>query len=127
MENPAFHNEILDVLMELGVNPSIKGFDYLMTGITLAYEKPEVFSRMTKDFYPSIAQKHDTTSSRVERAIRHAVETAFNNMPCSVQVKYFGNCVSSVSGKLTNSNFIAALVRYFEKSYPRNNGKGGRV
>lgn len=102
---------ITAILKELGVPAHIKGFRYVRTAIKLVYEDESRIERVTKDLYPSVAQMHATTSSRVERAIRHAIETAWENRgDVDVLTHYFGSTTDSERGKPTNSEFIAMIA-----------------
>lgn len=103
---------ITKLLMGVGVNPGILGYKYLRSGIEKVYTDDEIIQRMTKGLYPAIAEEHNTTPSRVERAIRHAIEQAFNCMRPSTVSEYFGYVVQYESGKVTNTAFIACLVEY---------------
>lgn len=101
---------IRHALLELGVPQHIKGYDYLKTAIALAVEDSEKTQAITKVLYPEIAKIHSTTVSRVERAIRHAIETAFNNADLDIVNKYFGYSVNRLIGRPTNSHFISAVA-----------------
>ena len=102
---------IYQSLKLLGVPASLKGYRYLTKALTMELESPGAIGRMTKYMYPEIAKACATTSSRVERAIRHAVEVVFDRTDSGVIYDYFGN-VSSTSGKLTNTQFIAAVAEH---------------
>lgn len=111
--------EICRMLLELGVPDHIKGHRYLVKAICLAVEEPEILDRVTKELYPRTAQAFGSTATRTERAIRHAVETAWLRGDLEVMARYFGNTVSVDRGKPTNSEFIARLanlVRRWEKA-----------
>ena len=97
-------------LLQLGCPRHIKGYRYLKEAIALAVEKPELMNVITKELYPSVAEKFDTISSRVERAIRHAVEVAWDRCDMEILQDYFGNTISNNKGKPTNSEFIAMFV-----------------
>lgn len=115
MEKSINQIRVTKALLELGINPSHKGFNYLRDAIILVYKDPTlVHNAVTKSLYPDVAAMNDTTKTRVERAIRHSIEVAFNNTPMEVFQEYFGNCVSCLSGKLTNSTFIAGVVKVLE-------------
>lgn len=98
------------LLKKLGVNPAIKGWTYLNEAIQMSVDDPSVMEYITKRMYPAIAKKFDTTPSRVERAIRHAIEQAFSIAPIGVLTAAFGNSIDPRRGKPTNSQFIATLV-----------------
>ena len=101
---------ISDTLLDVGINPGLLGYDYLKVGVEMVYNDREYLRNMTGKLYPDIAKEVDSTTSRVERAIRHAIESAFNNMAEDTRKKYFGNVVSMNSGKVTNTTFIAVIV-----------------
>lgn len=97
------------LLKKTGVPNHIKGYEYLGEAIELVCKDREQIHLITKSLYPSIAKKFKTTPSRVERAIRHSIETAFNNLDANTIYDLFGNTVNWNSGRVTNSHFIAAL------------------
>lgn len=101
---------ITEALCEIGVPAHIKGYTYLRRAILVSALDTEMINSVTKLLYPSIAKYYRTTSSRVERAIRHAIEVAWYRGNIEVQQKYFGNTISTVTGKPTNSEFIAMLA-----------------
>ena len=99
------------LLREIGVAPSLKGYDYLRIVIILTMENKEQYlHNVTKALYPDIAKRKKTTSSRVERAIRHAIETAWSKGNIEKINKIFSYTISPHKGKPTNSEFIAAIV-----------------
>mgnify|MGYP002559033822 CR=1 FL=1 len=99
------------LLREMGVAPSLKGYDYLRIAIILTMENKELYlHNITKALYPDIAKRKNTTSSRVERAIRHAIETAWSKGNIEKIDKIFSYTISPHKGKPTNSEFIAAIV-----------------
>lgn len=99
-----------DIIHEIGVPAHIKGYRYLREAITIAVEDATVIDGITKVLYPSIAKMFDTTPSRVERAIRHAIEVAWDRGDLEVIQKYFGYTISISKGKPTNSEFIALVA-----------------
>lgn len=101
---------ITDILREIGVPAHIKGYTYLRRAIMISVEDEDTINAITKLLYPSIAEYYHTTSSRVERAIRHAIEVAWSRGDSGMQHKYFGHTVSSIARKPTNSEFIAMLA-----------------
>lgn len=107
---------ISDTLLDVGINPGLLGWDYLKVGIEMVYNDREYLRSITGKLYPNIAKEVDSTTSRVERAIRHAIESAFNNMTEDTRKKYFGNVVSMNSGKVTNTTFIAVIVERIQNS-----------
>lgn len=102
-------NEITSMIHEIGVPAHIKGYQYLRESITLAVNDPDIINSITKVLYPTIAKKFETTSSRVERAIRHAIEVAWNRGNPDILNNLFGYTISNGKGKPTNSEFIALI------------------
>lgn len=98
------------ILHELGMPSHIKGYQYIRDGIMLLYEKPEVIGGITKELYPEVASKYDTTVSRVERAIRHAIEVSWNRGNWQLMEEIFGHSVDIDKAKPTNSEFIVTVA-----------------
>ena len=109
-----FHNNleksITKVLHELGVPSHIKGYQYIRDGISMIYDKPGMIGGITKELYPDIAKKYDTTVSRVERAIRHAIEVSWNRGNWDLMEEIFGHSVDIDKAKPTNSEFIVTVA-----------------
>ena len=101
---------ITDIIHEIGVPAHIKGYQYLRDSIIMAVTDMDILNSITKQLYPSIAKKHHTTSSRVERAIRHAIEVAWNRGKMDTINELFGYTIQAGSGKPTNSEFIAMIA-----------------
>lgn len=101
---------ITNVLHELGVPSHIKGYQYIREGIKIIYERPEVIGGITKELYPEIAKKYDTTVSRVERAIRHAIEVSWNRGNWDLMEEIFGYSIDIDKAKPTNSEFIVTVA-----------------
>lgn len=101
--------KVTQILHEIGVPAHIKGYHYLRDSIIMSVEKPEIINAVTKQLYPSVAKKYETTSSRVERAIRHAIEVAWDRGDVDVLNSYFGYTIHNDRGKPTNSEFIAMI------------------
>lgn len=101
---------ITKLLHELGVPSHIKGYNYIREGITMIYNNPDLQGAITKELYPEIAKKYHTTSSRVERAIRHAIEVGWNRANWELMEKIFGYSVDIDKAKATNSEFIVTLA-----------------
>lgn len=101
---------ISDIMRQIGVPAHIKGYQYLRASIKLSVEDPEMLGSVTKLLYPTVAKMFDTTSSRVERAIRHAIEVAWDRGDVDVLSSYFGYTIQSQRGKPTNSEFIAMIA-----------------
>lgn len=95
---------------QLGIRSNIKGYNYIKTAITLAYNDSTILESVTKRLYPDIAKIYNTTASCVERAIRHAIETAWMNGNVDVINDIFGYSVCADKAKPTNSEFIAHVV-----------------
>ena len=101
--------KITDILRQIGVPAHIKGYHYLREAILLSVEDPEIMNAVTKVLYPTVAKKFGTTPSRVERAIRHAIEVAWDRGDVDTLNAYFGYTIHNSRGKPTNSEFIAML------------------
>lgn len=107
---PVVTVSIINTLRSVGVPANILGYEYLKQGISLILEDPSLINQITSGLYPRIAKASGSVSSRVERAIRHAVEVSFmNSSPDDIQ-KNFGNTVRAYKGKLSNSEFMSALA-----------------
>ena len=100
---------VTNMIHEIGVPAHIKGYQYLRDSITMAVEDMDILNSITKQLYPSIAKMHKTTPSRVERAIRHAIEVAWSRGKMDTIDELFGYTVSAGKGKPTNSEFIALI------------------
>lgn len=101
---------VTSIIHEIGVPAHIKGYQYLREAIIMAVEDMDVINAVTKILYPEVAKKFGTTASRVERAIRHAIEVAWDRGDLETLQKYFGYTVSNTKGKPTNSEFIAMIA-----------------
>lgn len=106
--------EIKDMLHQLGIPAHLRGYRYLVTAIQAAIEDDEMLECVTKILYPFVAKEHGSTGSRVERALRHAIEVAWGRGSNAVQDRLFGNTVSMKKGKPTNSEFIAMVASYIQ-------------
>lgn len=102
-------NLVTSVIHEIGVPAHIKGYQYLREAIMIAVDDMDVINAVTKVLYPEVAKRFSTTPSRVERAIRHAIEVAWDRGDLETLQKYFGYTVNSAKGKPTNSEFIAIV------------------
>lgn len=100
---------ITEIIHQIGVPAHIKGYNYLRDAILMSVKEPEYINSVTKILYPTVAKKYATTSSRVERAIRHAIEVAWDRGDIDVLNLYFGYTVHTSRGKPTNSEFIAMI------------------
>ncbi len=101
---------ITSIIHEIGVPAHIKGYQYLREAIMIAVDDMEVINAVTKILYPEVAKRFGTTASRVERAIRHAIEVAWDRGDLETLQKYFGYTISNAKGKPTNSEFIAMIA-----------------
>ncbi len=101
---------VTEVIQKLGVPAHIKGYHYLRTAILSAIENRRLMECITKQLYPCVAKKYDTTSSRVERAIRHAIEIAWDRGNAETINSFFGYTIDSYRGRPTNSEFIALVT-----------------
>lgn len=102
--------KVTEILHQIGVPAHIKGYHYLRDSIIMSIEHPEIINAVTKQLYPSVAKKYATTSSRVERAIRHAIEVAWDRGDVDILNSYFGYTIHISRGKPTNSEFIAMIA-----------------
>ena len=102
--------KVTNIIHEIGVPAHIKGYQYLREGIMMVVNNIEVINQITKQLYPDLAKKYKTTPSRVERAIRHAIEVAWNRGQLETVESIFGYTVNSNKGKPTNSEFIAMIA-----------------
>lgn len=101
---------VSDIMHQIGVPAHIKGYQYLRTAIIMSVTDTEMLNSVTKVLYPTVAKQYATTSSRVERAIRHAIEVAWDRGDLDVLSSYFGYTVQTSRGKPTNSEFIAMIA-----------------
>ena len=108
---------ITKLLHELGVPSHIKGYTFIREGINLIYNDPSMANAITKELYPYIAKKYATTSSRVERAIRHAIEVSWNRANWELMEEIFGYSVDIDKAKATNSEFIVTLADKLRLDY----------
>ena len=102
--------QVTKIIHQIGVPAHIKGYQYLRTAIIMAINDTEVINSVTKVLYPTVAKQYGTTSSRVERAIRHAIEVAWDRGDLDVLNSFFGYTVQNSRGKPTNSEFIAMIA-----------------
>ena len=101
---------VTGIILEIGIPAHIKGYQYIRDGIIMTVREPDIINGVTKVLYPAIAKKNDTTASRVERAIRHAIEVAWDRGDVDVLNSYFGYTIHNLRGKPTNSEFIAMIA-----------------
>jgi len=116
-----YHNNlqlsVTKLLHELGVPSHIKGYQYIREGIIMLYEKPNIVGGITKELYPEIASRYNTTVSRVERAIRHAIEVSWNRGDWRLMEEIFGHSVDIDKAKPTNSEFIVTVADKLKLEY----------
>ncbi len=116
-------NLVTDVIHEIGVPAHIKGYQYLREAIIITVNDMDVINAVTKVLYPEVAKRFGTTASRVERAIRHAIEVAWDRGDLETLQKYFGYTVSNAKGKPTNSEFIAMIADRLVLEQKRGQGR----
>ena len=109
-EDSDLEAQVTKIIHQIGVPAHIKGYQYLRTAIIMVVENTDVINSVTKILYPSVAKSYGTTSSRVERAIRHAIEVAWDRGDLDVLNSFFGYTVQNSRGKPTNSEFIAMIA-----------------
>ncbi|SEB13012.1 two-component system, response regulator, stage 0 sporulation protein A [Thalassobacillus cyri] len=109
-QKPDLNTSITHIIHEIGVPAHIKGYMYLREAISMVYNDIELLGSITKVLYPDIAKKYQTTASRVERAIRHAIEVAWNRGNVESISSLFGYTISNTKAKPTNSEFIAMVA-----------------
>src|SRR5690625_964709 len=109
--------KITDIMHDIGVPAHIKGYLYLREAIMMVYEDIELLGSITKILYPDIAKKYNTTASRVERAIRHAIEVAWNRGNIDSITELFGYTINVSKAKPTNSEFIAMVADKLRLEY----------
>ncbi len=100
---------VTEMLHQIGVPAHIKGYHYIRDSIIMCVRQPQMINAVTKELYPAVAERFDTTPSRVERAIRHAIEVAWDRGDIDVLNSYFGYTIHNGRGKPTNSEFVAML------------------
>lgn len=105
------------ILHDLGVPSNIKGYEYIREGIMILYKNPSIIGGITKELYPDIADKYNTSVSRVERAIRHAIEVSWNRGNLELMEEIFGHSVDYDKAKPTNSEFIVTLADKLKLEY----------
>lgn len=111
--------DVTDMIHEIGVPAHIKGYQYLREAIMMSVEDVEMLGSITKILYPTIAKKYQTTPSRVERAIRHAIEVAWSRGRMETLDALFGYTINTGKGKPTNSEFIALIADKIRLQYRR--------
>lgn len=109
--------QVTKVIHQIGVPAHIKGYQYLRTAILMTISDNDIINSVTKILYPSVAKKYQTTTSRVERAIRHAIEVAWDRGDVDTLNSYFGYTIQNNRGKPTNSEFIAMIADNMRLKY----------
>ena len=107
---PDLEMMVTEIIHQIGVPAHIKGYHYLRESILLAVNNADIINSVTKQLYPTVAKKFGTTSSRVERAIRHAIEVAWDRGDVDILNSYYGETIHNGRGKPTNSEFIAMIA-----------------
>ena len=110
-------SDVTNIIHDVGVPAHIKGYQYLREAIIMSVNDPEMLNSITKIMYPTIAKTFQTTSSRVERAIRHAIEVAWNRGKMDTIDELFGYTINAEKGKPTNSEFIALIADKIRLEY----------
>ncbi|MBQ8372171.1 MAG: sporulation transcription factor Spo0A [Clostridia bacterium] len=114
---PDMEAQVTKIIHQIGVPAHIKGYQYLRCAILMTVEDSDVINSVTKVLYPSVAKKFGTTTSRVERAIRHAIEVAWDRGDIDTLNSYFGYTIQNSRGKPTNSEFIAMIADNLRLKY----------
>lgn len=109
--------QVTKIIHQIGVPAHIKGYQYLRTAILMTIDDNDIINSVTKILYPTVAKKYQTTTSRVERAIRHAIEVAWDRGDVDVLNSYFGYTIQNSRGKPTNSEFIAMIADNLRLKY----------
>ena len=115
--SPDMEAQITKIIHQIGVPAHIKGYQYLRTAILLTVNDGEIINSVTKILYPTVAKQYQTTTSRVERAIRHAIEVAWDRGDIDTLNSYFGYTIQTNRGKPTNSEFIAMIADNLRLKY----------
>ncbi len=116
-KGPDIETQVTQIIHQIGVPAHIKGYQYLRTAILLTIKDNDIINSVTKVLYPSVAKKYQTTTSRVERAIRHAIEVAWDRGDVDTLNSYFGYTIQNNRGKPTNSEFIAMIADNLRLKY----------
>ncbi len=115
--SPDIETQVTRIIHQIGVPAHIKGYQYLRTAILLTIRDSDMINSVTKVLYPSVAKRYQTTTSRVERAIRHAIEVAWDRGDVDTLNSYFGYTIQNTRGKPTNSEFIAMIADNLRLKY----------
>ena len=115
--DPDIETQVTKIIHQIGVPAHIKGYQYLRAAILMTIKDSDAINSVTKVLYPSVAKKYQTTTSRVERAIRHAIEVAWDRGDVDTLNSYFGYTIQNNRGKPTNSEFIAMIADNLRLKY----------
>lgn len=115
--SPDMESQVTKIIHQIGVPAHIKGYQYLRSAILMTIEDSDIINSVTKILYPTVAKKYQTTTSRVERAIRHAIEVAWDRGDVDTLNSYFGYTIQNSRGKPTNSEFIAMIADNLRLKY----------
>lgn len=116
-QTPDIETQVTKIIHQIGVPAHIKGYQYLRTAILMTIRDSDIINSVTKVLYPSVAKQYQTTTSRVERAIRHAIEVAWDRGDVDTLNSYFGYTIQNNRGKPTNSEFIAMIADNLRLKY----------
>ena len=116
-QTPDIETQVTKIIHQIGVPAHIKGYQYLRTAILMTVKDSDIINSVTKILYPSVAKQYQTTTSRVERAIRHAIEVAWDRGDVDTLNSYFGYTIQNNRGKPTNSEFIAMIADNLRLKY----------
>ena len=116
-QRPDIEAQVTKIIHQIGVPAHIKGYQYLRSAILMTIEDNDIINSVTKVLYPAVAKKYKTTTSRVERAIRHAIEVAWDRGDVDTLNSYFGYTIQNTRGKPTNSEFIAMIADNLRLKY----------
>lgn len=105
------------VFLELGIPQNVKGYDYLMAAVLLATDEPEIVRALYKELYPRVADFFNTTASRAERAMRHAIQLAWSNSNPKILFEMFGYTVNSSMYMSTTGNFVAVIANRLRRAF----------
>ena len=117
ISNADMESQVTKIIHQIGVPAHIKGYQYLRSAILMTIDDNEIINSVTKILYPTVAKRYQTTTSRVERAIRHAIEVAWDRGDVDTLNSYFGYTIQNSRGKPTNSEFIAMIADNLRLKY----------
>ena len=121
--NMEVNPKVSSIVRELGVPGHIKGSNFIKEAITLVHQEPSLLSRLTKDLYPHIAEMYNTTASRVERSIRHAIEVSWKRGSADSILTILGYDINEIRSKPTNSEYIHLVTEYIRKTSDEDRGE----